>query len=143
MLDCIFCKLAKGEIPSAKVYEDAHSFAFLDIDPLTKGHTLVVPRKHYARMEDMAGGDMEALMGTIARLVPAVQRGSGAPASNVAFNNGPEAGQEVAHVHCHIIPRTAGDGGGPVHSIIPPASRPRIAKDELAKLAESIRSNLK
>ncbi|MBI4393221.1 MAG: HIT family protein [Euryarchaeota archaeon] len=143
MPDCIFCKIAKGDIPSVKVHEDEHSFAFLDIDPLTVGHTLVIPKKHYDRLEAMPQTESNRLWATIARLVPAVQEGAGATSSNIAFNNGPEAGQEVAHVHCHVIPRRKGDGGGPVHAIIPQAARPKVTKDELAKTGEAIRTNIR
>jgi histidine triad (HIT) family protein len=142
MADCIFCKIAEGAIPSMKVHEDAHTFAFLDINPLTIGHALVIPKRHYARLEDMAPSEQAALMAAIMRLVPAIQKGAGAPSSNVAFNNGPESGQEVPHVHCHVIPRREGDGGGPVHAIIPPAVRPKTTKQELETLAQAIRGNL-
>ena len=113
--DCIFCKVVAGQLPCYKLYEDEHVLAFLDIGPLTPGHCLIVPRKHYARLDDIHEADA-AVLAAIAALAPrlarAVMAATGANAWNLLQNNGQIAGQVVEHVHFHIIPRSEGDGLG-------------------------------
>jgi len=111
-MDCIFCKIVAGQIPCLKVYENGRVLAFLDIGPLSDGHTLVIPKEHYARLEDLPA----ELAGEIGKVLPklgaAVVRAVGAPGYNVLQNNGRVAGQLVEHVHFHIIPRQPEDGLG-------------------------------
>ena len=109
---CIFCKIIAGAIPALRVYEDDQAFAFLDIGPLAEGHLLVIPKRHYHRLEDMDPDAVAAVARLLPRLSRAVIQVTGCPAYNVLQNNGKEAGQEVGHVHFHIIPRTAADGLG-------------------------------
>ncbi len=139
--DCIFCKIVAGDIPATKVYEDADVLAFLDVNPLSRGHTLVIPKVHAERLEDLDEGDAEDLLRVLPDLVGAVQEAVGADGSNVGFNNGPAAGQEVPHVHGHIVPRFEGDGGAPIHAVAGP-SRPDLSEDEMAGVAERIRKSL-
>lgn len=134
--DCIFCRIVDGEIPSYTVYEDEAVFAFLDANPLAPGHTLVIPKVHHERLNDVPAAEAGDLYAAVHELVPAVEAAVDAPATTVAFNNGEAAGQEVPHVHAHIVPRTEGDGGGPIHSMF--GSRPDLADDELADIAEAI-----
>jgi len=112
MSDCIFCKIVAGEIPSAKVYEDEHCYAFLDIGPLSWGHTLVIPKKHVERITEMSADEVARLMTVIPKLAKAVIEASDAEGLNVLQNNGPVAGQAVPHLHVHLIPRHAGDDLG-------------------------------
>ena len=112
MSDCIFCKIIKGEIPSSKVYEDDNCYAFLDIGPLSWGHTLIIPKKHYERITEMSPEEVAALTSVIPKLVSAVMKATGAEGLNVLQNNGVIAGQAVDHLHFHLIPRVAGDGLG-------------------------------
>lgn len=117
-MDCIFCKIIVGEIPSYKVWEDENVLAFLDIHPCCKGHTVVVPKKHFADLWEMNIED-STLMGAGLRAVAGhVQAKLKPDAMNIGINNGKAAGQAVAHVHWHILPRWEGDGGGSIHSII-------------------------
>lgn len=108
----IFARIIAGEIPCQRVFENAQVLAFLDINPLAEGHTLVVPKLQVERLEDLppdvAGEVMKSLI-LVARKVIAA---TGAPAYNLLQNNGKDAGQEVPHVHFHIIPRRPGDGLG-------------------------------
>ena len=134
---CVFCRIVQGDIPSWSVYSDGHAFAFLDIAPLAKGHTLVVPSAHHSRLEAMPADEAAGLFAAVHRLVPRVQDAAGAPATTIAFNNGPEAGQEVAHVHAHIVPRFAGDGVGPIHALA--WRRPTVAAPDQELLARAIR----
>lgn len=132
----MFCKIARGGIPAHKVHEDAGALAFLDIRPLTKGHALVIPKKHYARLEDMPAHEAAQLMEVVHRLSSRLCQAVGAPASTIAINNGREAGQEVAHVHVHVVPRTAGDSGGPIHALF--SRRPTVSPEELTALAQKV-----
>jgi histidine triad (HIT) family protein len=109
-MDCIFCKIISGEIPCHKVYEDEFCVAFLDIRPVNKGHTLIVPKKH---SEDFLNTDMETLkeMSRVAQKVAtAVLKATSAEGFNININNGKVAGQVVFHLHWHIVPRFADDG---------------------------------
>lgn len=108
----IFSRIIAGEIPCHKVYEDAHVFAFLDIGPLADGHTLLVPKREAARLEELTPEEAAAAGRALPVVARAVLAAIGAPGYNVLQNNGEVAGQEVPHVHFHIIPRTAGDGLG-------------------------------
>jgi hypothetical protein len=93
--DCIFCSIVAGDIPGRVVYEDEDTLAFLDANPLAAGHTLVVPKEHYERMNDLPAGVAGAIGEAIATVAPAVESAVDAPASTIAYNNGEAAGQEV------------------------------------------------
>jgi histidine triad (HIT) family protein len=107
----LFEKIAAGEIPSCKVYEDDLVYAFLDISPLSEGHTLVIPKKRYETIADLPDDVAAALGRVLPRLAKAVTAATGTSAYNVLVNIGAEAGQVVPHVHFHIIPKHA-DGSG-------------------------------
>lgn len=110
MENCIFCGIARGDIPSEVVYEDESTYAFLDNKPVNKGHTLVVPKQHVRNMLD-ATPDMHAAVYSTAQKVARAQREAlGADGVNISNNNEPAAGQEVFHYHVHVIPRFEGDG---------------------------------
>ncbi|MBX0322590.1 HIT family protein [Halomicroarcula sp. F13] len=134
--DCIFCQIVAGDIPSRTVYEDDTVLAFLDANPLARGHTLVIPKAHHERVGDMPGDVAEAVFAAVNDLTPAVEAAVDAPASTVAFNNGEAAGQEVPHAHCHIVPRFDDDGGRPIHSLF--GDRPDLSEDELDGIAAEI-----
>ncbi len=115
---CIFCKIIAGEIPNYTVYEDKNILAFLDIAPHTKGHTVVVPKKHYERLSDM---DLEVWQGIAVGLKKVQEKLDMVlkPVGfNIGVNDGKVAGQVVPHVHWHVFPRYEKDGGGSIHSII-------------------------
>lgn len=136
--DCIFCQIVADDIPSRTVYEDETVFAFLDVNPLAPGHTLVIPKDHHETLGDLSDDTAADVFTALHRLVPTVEESMDADASNVAFNNGEAAGQEVPHVHGHIIPRFEDDGGRPIHAIA--GSRPDLSDDELDKIAADIRN---
>ena len=106
---CIFCKIIAGELPCHKVYEDDNTLAFLDIHPLTIGHTLVVPKKHYSRLEEMPESEFIKLAVAVKKIVAIMSEKLGFIDYKLSQNNGPLAGQEVPHVHFHIIPRHIDD----------------------------------
>ncbi len=110
MDDCIFCKIIKGEIPCSKVYEDDNVLAFLDIAPNNKGHSLVLPKKHYRNILDTPDDILQELIKAIKKVSNAVKEGVDAEGVNVIINNEPAAGQIVFHLHAHIIPRFENDG---------------------------------
>ncbi len=109
---CIFCKIVAGEIPALRVYEDDAVLVFLDVAPLAEGHLIVVPKQHYERLEDMGAEAVAAVTRNWPQLGRALMKATSVTAYNVLHNNGKEAGQEVPHVHFHIIPRAASDGLG-------------------------------
>ena len=134
---CIFCRIVRGEAPAHRVYEDDRVLAFLDIHPSAPGHTLIIPKAHVARIEDMHEADAEALFRTLHGLMGPIQAAVEAPSSTVGVNNGPESGQEVPHVHIHIIPRFRGDRGGIIQGLA--RSGRRSSEDEMRRIAERIR----
>ena len=109
MENCIFCKIVKGEIPAAKVYESSKFIAFLDISPANKWHTLIIPKKHYERLEDMPDSDGKEFGELQVKIAKAVMKATDAEGFNLLLNNGKAAGQEVMHAHMHIQPRFSGD----------------------------------
>jgi histidine triad (HIT) family protein len=110
MDDCVFCKIVSGEIPSMKVYEDAEFVAFLDLHPVSSGHTLVIPKAHYDKFEATPEDVVGKLYQLVRRLAPAVTRGAAAEAFNLGLNSGSAAAQVIFHTHVHIIPRWPKDG---------------------------------
>ncbi|MCK5290314.1 MAG: HIT family protein, partial [Candidatus Aenigmarchaeota archaeon] len=118
MENCIFCKIAKREIPAKIVYEDDFTIAFLDISPCAEGHTVVIPKQHFEKFTDMEEEDAGNLFASVQKVAKAVEKALNIQASNIGLNNGKAAGQEVPHVHVHIIPRYEGDNGGAIQSII-------------------------
>jgi histidine triad (HIT) family protein len=116
--DCLFCKIISGKIPSNKVYEDDAVFAFLDIYPASEGHTLVAPKKHFSNFTDMDAEGVASLFEAARKVTFAVEKAFSAEGSNIGINNGEAAGQEVPHVHVHVIPRRKGDGGRGIKSIV-------------------------
>jgi histidine triad (HIT) family protein len=112
MSDCIFCKIVAGQIPCTKVYEDASCLAFMDINPVSPGHALIIPKKHYEAIREMPADEVAALFRPVPGLAAAVQAGMQAQGLNVLQNNGRIAGQAVDHLHVHLIPRWAEDGLG-------------------------------
>lgn len=139
-MGCLFCAIASGDIPSNRIHEDERTLAFLDINPLQRGHALVIPKAHADRLEDATPGDAAAVIQAAQRIAPALCEAVGATDATIAINNGPDAGQEVGHLHLHIIPRHQGDAAGPIHSLF--ADRPTPDADELTELAAQVASAL-
>ncbi len=110
MNECIFCRIINKEIPAQIIYEDERTLAFLDNAPITKGHTLVVPKQHSENLQDIAEQDLQACTRTLRLLSPQIKDALGADGYNIGNNNFPAAGQVVMHTHFHIIPRNDDDG---------------------------------
>lgn len=110
MTDCIFCKIAAGEIPSMRVYEDTACIATMDIGPASPGHVLVIPKKHYADITEVEDEVLGKLFAVAKRIGIRQKERLGADGFNVVQNNGTAAGQTVPHFHIHVIPRYENDG---------------------------------
>lgn len=117
-MDCLFCKILNKEIPNYTVYEDENVLAFLDIFPCAKGHTVVIPKKHFENFFDINTETFQGIAAGLRAAAGRVQARLMPDGMNIGINNGEVAGQAVPHVHWHIIPRYQGDGGGSMHSII-------------------------
>ncbi|SEH64440.1 histidine triad (HIT) family protein [Halopenitus malekzadehii] len=135
--DCIFCSIVDGEIPARTVTETNDVIAFLDANPLAVGHTLVIPKAHHTHLGDLPADLSAAVFEVVSDLTPRVQTAVEADAATVGINDGAAAGQEVPHVHVHIVPRFEGDGGAPIHAVA--GDRPDLDDEELDGIAEAIR----
>jgi histidine triad (HIT) family protein len=135
----IFDKILSGDIPSYKVYEDEHVLAFLDIGPLSDGHTLVIPKERKAQLHQLSDEASAAIGRVLPRLCRAVMRATGCTDYNILQNNGAEAHQVVMHVHFHIIPKFGREGLG----ILWPAQKlsESTARDLLEKMRKALESN--
>jgi len=108
--DCIFCKMVAGQIPVTKLYEDDVVLAFLDINPISDGHSLVIPKQHFEKLDECPAEVLAQVASHLGRIAAAVSSGVNSQGYNVLCNTGRVAGQVVEHVHFHIIPRNADDG---------------------------------
>ena len=133
---CIFCKIVAGTIPSFKVFENEAVLAFMDINALSRGHTLVIPKHHAVRTHELPTDVMSEVGKALSVVAKAVVAATGNEDYNILQNNGAIANQAVNHVHFHIIPKTATEGLGLVWK----AGEPD--KGELAKLASDIQSKI-
>ena len=136
-MDCIFCKIAKKEIPAKIVTETENSIAFLDAFPLSRGHTLVIPKLHYEKVQDLTVDDNADLFETLRNVISKVDKITGS--TLLAIHNGKESGQEIPHVHVHLIPRQPDDLAGPVHIMF--KNRPKFSDEELDKLCNEIKNS--
>ena len=114
-MDCIFCKIISKEIPTKILYEDDDTVSFLDAFPVAKGHTLVIPKVHNAKIQDLPFDVNQKLFDTVHKMTSKVDSLEGS--TLIAIHNGKESGQEIPHVHVHLIPRSNDDSAGPVHSM--------------------------
>ena len=136
MENCIFCKIINKELPSYEVYSNDYVYAFLDINPVNYGHTLVVPKKHYENLEEITEEDLKELIIAVKKIGKAIKDGLNVSGYNIGINNGSVAGQIVPHLHFHIIPRFENDG-------IKLMPQRKYIKDGADEYAEKIRKALK
>ena len=135
-MDCIFCKIIKGQIKAKIVLETTKSIAFLGAFPLTTGHTLVVPKNHHEKIQHLSDDENRDLFDVVHKLLPKIDSLTGA--SLVAAHNGKDAGQEIPHVHIHIIPRSHEDSAGAVHSMF--KNRPNLSDSEFEEVLSRLKS---
>lgn len=107
--DCVFCAIAAGEIPCFKVYEDELALAYLDINPFSEGHTLVIPKAHTTGLLDTPEETLAALLARVKKVAAHLKSALGCDGFHILQNNGAAAGQTVGHIHFHIVPRRNGD----------------------------------
>ena len=134
-MDCIFCKITSGEIPTKIITETENSIAFLDAFPLAKGHTLVIPKIHHEKIQDLTSEENSDLFSTVHKIISKVDTLTGS--TLVAIHNGKEAGQEIPHVHVHLVPRSADDSGGPIHCLFD--STLNVSDSELNEIYEKLK----
>ena len=134
MTDCIFCKIAAGEVKANLVYENESVLAFLDIHPASRGHTMVIPRAHAERLDLLEERHVGPLFSGVKSVMGLLEKALRPEGMNVGWNHGWAAGQHVNHLHVHIIPRYAGDGGGGIQSLIRSS-----VKEDLASVANQIK----
>lgn len=137
MGDTIFSKILRGDIPSHKVYEDDLVYAFLDIGPLSFGHTLVIPKEEAATLDQLSDESAAAIGRVLPRLCRAIKAVTGTEQFNVLQNNGPMAHQAVFHVHFHIIPKPSVDQGLGIEW-----KSTKLNQDEGSKLAAALRKEM-
>ncbi len=114
-MDCIFCKIITGSIPAKILKETSQSISFLDAFPLAKGHVLVIPKNHHQKIQDMSQSENTDLFLLVHEMTSKVDSISGS--TLVAIHNGIDAGQEVPHIHVHLVPRSKNDSAGSIHSM--------------------------
>ena len=136
-MDCIFCKIVSKEIPAKILYEDEHSISFLDAFPVAKGHTLVIPKKHFAQIQDMPPDVNQKLFDTVHKMITKIDSVKGS--TLVLIHNGKDSGQEIMHVHVHLIPRGIDDSGDNIDSMF--KNKIKFSDDELDQLCTKIKSS--
>jgi histidine triad (HIT) family protein len=129
-VDCIFCKIVSGQINAKIIAGTDNSVAFMDAFPLTRGHLLVIPKKHHEKIQDLSFAENTDLFGLVHQIISKTDSLAGA--TLVAIHNGKGAGQEIPHVHVHLIPRSLDDSAGPVHSMF--HNRPKLSDTEFDDL---------
>jgi len=134
--ECVFCKMVAGQIPVIKIYEDEVVLAFLDIGPVSDGHTLVIPKQHFEKLHDCPAELLGRVSSRLGKIAKAVAAGMNSDGYNVLCNNGRSAGQLVEHLHFHIIPRNTGDG------IFKRWPAYKYEEGEIEEIATKIRENL-
>jgi len=134
-VDCIFCKIVKGEIPAKIIQETAKSLAFMDAFPLAKGHSLVIPKNHYEKLQEIPSEENAELFETVRIVLSKIDKLTNA--TLVALQNGKDSGQEIPHVHIHLIPRSKQDSAGTVHSMF--KDRPKLSDKEFVDLLEKLK----
>jgi histidine triad (HIT) family protein len=136
MVDCVFCKIRDGKIPAMRVFEDQRTICIMDINPLNRGHCLVLSRAHAATIFDAEVADLQAAIATAKRVALALKQTLDAEGLNVLQANGPAAFQSVPHFHLHLIPRWMRDGKGFDWKLVPGD------REEIMKNGERLRAAL-
>lgn len=133
-MECIFCKIAKKEIPAHVVYEDGEAIGILDIHPRTPGHTVVIPKEHVLSVSEASPETVAAVFGGVRTVVSLLDKKLNPDGFTVGINHGEVAGQEIPHLHVHVMPRWKDDGGGCIQSIV---NNQKESVDEIKKKISS------
>jgi|TARA_B100001540_G_scaffold280275_1_gene269569 histidine triad (HIT) family protein len=134
-MDCIFCKIIAKEIPAKILYEDEDTISFLDAFPVTKGHTLVIPKQHFPQIQDMSSKINEKLFKTLHKMISKVDSVKGS--TLVLIHNGKDSGQEIMHVHVHLIPRGSDDSGDSLDVAF--HNKPKFSESEINSVFDKLK----
>jgi histidine triad (HIT) family protein len=139
-MTCILCRIISNHIPARILYQNDHAVALLDAFPLSVGHTLVIPKIHYSKLQDMDIDSTGSVFSLVRKICAVLEKAVEVNSTTVAIHNGREAGQEIPHVHVHIVPRTGLDGAGPIHTMF--KTRPAMNADEFDVIYRNIKNLL-
>lgn len=139
--NCIFCKIGQKKIDANIIDENEDAIAFLDAFPLTAGHTLVITKNHCAKLQDARFDEINNFFKLAFKILPSIEEGTNVQGTLLAIHNGKDAGQEIPHVHLHIVPRKPGDGGAAIHSMF--ASNHRLENGEMMRVFKNIKEGSK
>ena len=131
---CLFCKIIQKDIPAYVLYENKHACAFLDIHPRSAGHTVVIPKKHAEKLSDLPEEEVAPLFSAVKLVAGTIRSRLDSQGLTIGINEGKASGQEVDHLHVHVIPRFADDGGGSIQSVVS-----NVPKESLEKLREKLK----
>ena len=134
-MDCIFCKIISKDVPAKILYEDEYSISLLDAFPVAKGHALVIPKKHFAQIQDMSSDMNQKLFDTVHKMITKIDAVMGS--TLVLIHNGKDSGQEIMHVHVHLIPRGIDDSGDNLDSMF--KNKIKLTDDEIDDLCTQIK----
>jgi len=134
-MDCIFCKIVSGEIKSKFLKETKYSVSFLDAFPLATGHVLIIPKNHHQKIQDMSIEENTDLFSLVHQMISNIDKITGS--TLVAIHNGKDAGQEIPHVHVHLVPRSKDDSAGAIHSMF--SSTVTLSESEMDGLYEKLK----
>ena len=135
-MDCVFCKIVSGQIPTKKIKETSHSVSFLDAFPLAKGHVLAIPKQHHKKLQNLTADENSDLFSLVHEVMSKVDAVTGS--TLLAIHNGEYAGQEIPHVHVHLIPRSKDDSAGPIHSMF--KSSLQLSESEIDEIYNRLKS---
>ena len=130
---CVFCSIVSGEIPAYKLYEDEETLAFLEIDPSSAGHTLIISKEHIEDFMDLDDKLMLPVMRSVQKVAKMIEKALGADNFTIGVNSGKIVGRHVEHMHVHIIPRFPDDGGHYIQGVVH-----KLSKETLEELREKI-----
>jgi len=139
-MTCIFCRIINSQITALILHQNDHAVALLDAFPLSVGHTLVIPKNHYPKLQDMDIDSTGSVFSLVRKICAALEKAVNVKSTTIAIHNGREAGQEIPHVHVHIVPRTELDGAGPIHTMF--KRRPALNAGQLDLIYRNIKNLL-
>ena len=135
-MDCLFCKIIAGDVRAEVVYRDDVAYAVMDIHPRSPGHAFVIPKKHYVTLSDVPDAEMGAVFVAVRNVAEKIRKALAPDGFTIGINHGRDSGQEIDHLHIHIMPRYKGDGGGSAQSVV---NNPPI--ESIGAIAEKIRGS--
>jgi len=136
MADCLFCKIASKEIPAKIIYEDESAVGVLDVNPVSPGHSMILPKKHAGNILELPDGEIKGVFQAVKNLTALLKNKLNPDGFTIGINHGSVSGQTVEHLHIHVIPRWKNDGGGSIHSVVNNA--PKESLDGIFKKLKSL-----